>query len=138
MKNLIAIIVGLIAASITVYIFEHLIGPSIFPLPKDALPLDMEWLTDNMSRISRGTKLFVVIAHFIGIVVGMFVAAKISTKSIVPSYIIGVLMLAGTFFYIVVLPKELWFTLADGLLVIVGFFLGQTLAATQLTRNSYQ
>ncbi|WP_282043160.1 hypothetical protein [Winogradskyella flava] len=132
MKNVLATIVGLVVASLTVYIFESLIGHNLFPLPEDANPMDMEWIKNNMDKIPTGSKIFVVIAHFMGIIVGMFVAAKISKTSLVPSYIVGFLMIAATFFNIFVLPKELWFSISDGLLVFVGFVIGTSLAKKQL------
>ncbi|MCA0131998.1 hypothetical protein [Winogradskyella alexanderae] len=132
MKNILATIVGFIVASITVYIFETLIGHSLFPLPEGGNPMDMEWIKNNMDQIPMGSKIFVVIAHFAGIVVGMLVAAMISKKSLVPSYIVGALMLAATMFNIVMLPKELWFTLSDGLFAIAGFLLGRQLGKNQI------
>lgn len=135
MKNVLATIVGIIVASFTVYIFESLIGHNLFPLPEGANPMDMEWLKNNMDQIPMGAKLFVVLAHFIGIVVGMFVAAIISKKSMVPSYSVGGIMLAATLFNIIMLPKELWFSLSDGILVIVGFFIGKILASKQIVTD---
>ena len=134
MKNVLATIVGFIVASLTVYVFESLIGQNLFPLPEGSNPMDMEWLKNNMDQIPMGSKIFVVIAHFVGIMAGMFLAAKISKKSMVPSYIVGGLMLAATFFNIVMLPKELWFTLSDGVLVIAGFFIGKSLAQKQMIK----
>ena len=134
MRNILATIIGFIAASITVYIFESLIGQNLFPLPEGANAMDLEWLSSNMDKIPMGAKIFVVIAHFLGIVAGMFVAAVISKKSRIPSYIVGVLMLAATFFNIVMLPKELWFTLTDGLLAIIGLYLGHLLATAQIKK----
>ncbi len=135
MKNVLATIIGFIVASLTVYIFESFIGHNLFPLPEGANPMDMEWIKNNMDQIPMGAKIFVVIAHLTGIVAGMFVAAKISKQSMVPSYIVGALMLAATFFNIVMLPKELWFTLSDGVLVIVGFFTGKALAQKQMAAD---
>ena len=51
----------------------------------------------------------------------------------VPTYIVGSLMLAATFFNIVMLPKELWFTLSDGVLVIIGFLVGRQLGMKKIT-----
>ena len=132
MKNVLATIVGFIVASLTVYVFESLIGQNLFPLPEGSNPMDMEWLKNNMHQIPMGSKIFVVIAHFAGILAGMFVAAKISKKSMVPSYIVGVLMLLATFFNIVMLPKELWFTISDGVLAIAGFLIGKSIAQKQI------
>ena len=133
MKNVLATILGFIVASLTVYSFESLIGHNLFPLPEGANPMDVEWIKNNMDQIPMGSKIFVVIAHFAGIVAGMFIAAKISKQSMIPSYCVGALMLAATFFNIFMLPKELWFTLSDGVLVIVGFFVGKSLAQKQMT-----
>lgn len=136
MKNVLATIVGLIVASITVYIFESLIGHILFPLPEGANPMDMDWIKNNMNQIPTGSKIFVVIAHVAGITVGMVVAAIISKTSMVPSYIVGVLMLAATMFNIVMLPKELWFTLSDGLLTIAGFLIGRHLGKKQIKKQT--
>lgn len=135
MKNILATIVGFIVASVTVYIFESLIGHNIFPLPDGGDPNNIEWIKNNMDKIPTGSKIFVVIAHFIGIISGMFVAAKIAKTSIIPSYFIGAFMILATLFTIFMLPKELWFSLSDGTLVIVGFFIGKGLAEKQLNIN---
>ena len=133
MKNFLATLVGLIVASLTVYIFETLLGHALFPLPEGANPMDMEWIKNNMDQIPMGSKIFVVIGHFMGIVAGMFVAGLISKTSLVPAYIVGGLMLLATLFNIVMLPKELWFTLSDGIMAIVGFLVGKSLSKKQMT-----
>ena len=135
MRNILATIIGFIAASLTVYLVENLIGHNLFPLPDGADPLNMEWLSNNMNMIPVGMKICVVIAHFVGIIIGMLVAAKISKKSMIPSYIVGILMLAATFYNIVMLPKELWFNISDGLFAIIGFYLGKTWSKKQLITN---
>ena len=133
MKNVLATILGFISAAFMVYVFETLIGQSLFPLPEGANPMDLEWIKNNMNQIPMGSKIFVVIAHFIGIILGMLVATKISKVSMIPSYIVGAIMLAATFFNIYVLPKELWFTFSDCILVILGFIIGKSFAMKQLT-----
>jgi len=132
MRNVLATIVGFIVASLVVYIFESLIGHNLFPLPETIDPLNMESIKENMHLIPVGSKIFVVIAHFMGIVVGMPVASLISKTSMIPSYIVGGLMLAATAFNLIMLPKETWFYLADGLLAIIGFFVGKNLAQSKL------
>jgi uncharacterized protein YneF (UPF0154 family) len=97
--------------------------------------MNMEWIKNNMDQIPMGSKVFVVIAHFMGIAAGMFVAGLISKTSKVPAYIVGMLMIGATFFNIVVLPKETWFMLADGLLALAGFFLGTSLASKQIAKD---
>ncbi|WP_033956587.1 hypothetical protein [Psychroserpens jangbogonensis] len=134
MRNILATIVGFVVAGVTVYIFETLLGQSLFPLPEGADPMNMEWIKNNMDQIPTGAKVFVVIAHFMGIVVGMFVAGLISKTSMVPAYIVGCLMIAATFFNIFVLPKELWFSISDGAFAFVGFLIGTSLAKKQMTK----
>ena len=133
MKHVLGTIIGFIVASLTVYIFESLIGHNLFPLPETIDPMDMDSINENMHLIPVGSKVFVVIAHFMGIVVGMWVAALISKTSMLPSYIVGGLMLAATAFNLIVLPKETWFLLTDGLLAIGAFFLGKKLAQSKMT-----
>ncbi|NRR91984.1 hypothetical protein HSX10_10445 [Winogradskyella undariae] len=133
-RNILATIFGFIIASLTVYSIENLIGHNLFPLPIGADPLNMEWLSNNMNLIPTGMKTCVVIAHFTGVIIGMFVAAKISKQSMVPSYIVGALMLTATFFNIVMLPKELWFTLSDGGFAILGFIIGKILSERQIKK----
>ncbi|MGJ8551184.1 hypothetical protein [Winogradskyella wichelsiae] len=134
MRNVLATIIGFIAASLAVYLIENLIGHNLFPLPDGADPLNMDWLSNNMNKIPVGIKICVVIAHFVGVLIGMFVAAKISKTRMVPSYIVGMLMLAATFFNIIMLPKELWFTLSDGGFAILGFIIGKILSERQLKK----
>ncbi len=133
MRHVLATIAGFIVASVVVYIFESLIGHNLFPLPEGSDPMDMEWIKNNMHLIPTGSKVFVVIAHFMGIVVGMSIAGFISKTSMVPSYIVGALMLAATAFNLIVLPKETWFLIADALLAILGFFIGKKLAKSKVS-----
>jgi len=132
MKSVLATIIGFIVASLTVYIFESLIGHALFPLPDNIDPMNMQSIKDNMHLIPVGSKVFVIIAHFMGIVVGMLVAILISKSTLIPSYIVGGLMLAATAFNLIMLPKETWFLLSDGILAIIGFFVGKNLAQTKL------
>ncbi len=133
MRNVLATIVGFIAASLTVYIFESLIGHNLFPLPANIDPMDMESIKENMHLIPIGSKIFVVIAHFTGIVIGMLVAGLISKTSMIPAYIVGALMLAATAFNLIMLPKEMWFLISDALLAIIGFIIGKKLAQSKMT-----
>lgn len=128
LRNILATIVGFIVASSTVYLFENVLGQSFFPLPEGANPMDLEWLKNNMASIPTGAKIFVIIAHFIGPIAGMFVAGLISKTSMIPAYIVGGIMLLATFFNLIMLPKELWFRIADGLFVLAGFYFGKSLA----------
>lgn len=128
MRNVLATIVGFIVASFTVFLFEQLIGPGMFPLPEGANANDMEWLKSNMDKIPMGAKTFVVIGHFMGIITGMFIAGLISKTSMIPAYIVAGIMILATAFVTFSLPKSMWFVIAEVVGVIAGFFFGKTLA----------
>jgi uncharacterized membrane protein AbrB (regulator of aidB expression) len=49
-----------------------------------------------------------------------------------PVYIVGGLMLTATIFNVAMLPKELWFSISDIVLAIVGLIIGKSLAKKQL------
>tara|TARA_B100000809_G_scaffold185581_1_gene183672 strand:- start:600 stop:1004 length:405 start_codon:yes stop_codon:yes gene_type:complete len=132
MKNSLATIIGFIAASLTVYLFEILIGHQLFPFPEGADPSNMEWIKNNMHQIPTGSKVMVVIAHCMGIIAGMFVAGFISKTSMVPAYIVGGLMLAATIFNVAILPKAIWFSSSDIVLAVVGLLTGKSLASKQI------
>ena len=133
MKNVLATIVGIIVAGFTVHLFEALLGHNLFTFPEGAKLDDMEWIKNNMDKIPMGSKLFVIIGHFLGIIIGMFVAAKISKVSMIPSYIAGGLMLLATLVISFMLPKETWFLIADCGLAIAAFCIGKSLAQKQIT-----
>ena len=50
MRNILATIVGFVIASLTVYIFESLIGHNLFPLPEGSDPMDMEWIKNIQEK----------------------------------------------------------------------------------------
>lgn len=133
LRNILATIVGFLVAGVTVHLFESVLGHNLFPLPEGADPSNMEWIKANMANIPVGSKIFVVIGHFMGIVVGMFVAGLISKTSMIPAYIVAGIMILATAFVTFGLPKETWFIAAEIVGVIAGFYFGKTAAQ----RNVY-
>lgn len=127
-KNILATFLGFIAASIIVYVFETLIGHTLFPLPQEANPTNMDWLKSHMNKIPLGAKAFVVFGHFMGIIVGMYIAGLISKTSMIPAYIVAGILILATAFVTFALPKGLWFIIAEVVAVIAGFSFGKTLA----------
>ena len=76
LRKILATIAGIIAASLSIYLIETL-GHTLFPYPEGAKPLDMEWIKNNIDLIPRGSMIAVIIAHGVGIAVGMFIAGLI-------------------------------------------------------------
>ncbi|MBT8265867.1 MAG: hypothetical protein KJP20_04925 [Bacteroidia bacterium] len=137
MKNVIATLAGLMVAAIITFGIESL-SSSIFPLPDGADPTNMEWLKNNIDLIPTGAMILVAFAHFIGIVIGMLVAGLISRTSLIPAYIVGVLMLAGTIANLVMIPHPTWFMVVDILGVLVGICIGKSVAAKKINASDKQ
>ena len=135
MKNVLATIVGIITGMIAITLFEQLLGHNLFSFPEGAKLDDMEWIKNNMDKIPIGSKVSVIIGHFSGIVASMFVAAKISKSTLIPSYICGGFFFLSTMAMIALLPKELWFALSDGLFAIAGLLLGRKLSKNALKKQ---
>lgn len=94
--------------------------------------MDMEWIKNIINRIPTGAKVMVVIGHFMGIAIGMFVAGFISKTSMVPAYIVGGLMLSATIFNVAILPKAIWFSSSDIVLTVVGLLIVMPLDSKQI------
>ncbi|WP_452220356.1 hypothetical protein [Lacinutrix salivirga] len=131
LRNILATIIGLVAASLTITIIEKL-GIMLFPYPEGAQPQDMEWLKNNTNLIPKGAMVSVIIAHGVGIVVGMFVAGLISKTSMIPAYVVGGVMLLATVAMLIMIPSPIWYTICDGLGVLIGFLFGKSLAQNKV------
>lgn len=131
MKNVLAAVAGLMVAAILTFGIESL-SAILFPFPEGADPTDMEWLKNNVDAIPSGALIVVGFAHLIGIVCGMFVAGLISKTSMIPAYVVGVLMLAGTIANLFMIPHPAWFAITDLIGVLIGILLGRKLASKQM------
>lgn len=127
LRRVLAAIAGIIAASISIYLIETL-GHLLFPFPEGAKPMDMEWIKNNIDLIPRGSMIAVIIAHGVGIAVGMFVTGLISKTSIIPAYVVAGFMAVATIANWFMIPSPTWFYISDGISVIAGFFFGKSLA----------
>ena len=127
LRRILAAIAGIIAAIITISIIEKL-GHVLFPYPEGAKPMDIEWIKNNVDLIPQGSMIAVIIAHGVGVAVGMFVAGLISKTSIIPAYVVAGFMVVATIANWFMIPSPTWFYIADGISVIAGFFFGKSLA----------
>ena len=134
MKNVLATIAGFIAASLVVYFIEQL-GWKFFPLPETVNPMDPESLKQNIDLIPKGSMIFVIVAHAIGVFCGMVLAGIISKKSLVPSYIVGGLMIIATIANLIMIPSPMWFIIFDLLGVIVAFFAARKLVQAKFLKT---
>ena len=134
MKNILATIAGFIAAGLIVYLIEQL-GYKFFPLPDRIDPMDPESLKQNIDLIPNGSMIFVILAHAIGTLSGMILAGFISKKSLIPSYIVGGLMILATITNLVMIPSPTWFIILDLLGVIIAFFIAKNIVQSKLIRK---
>ena len=134
MKNVLATIAGFIAASLIVYLIEH-IGWKFFPLPDTINPMDAESLKQNIDLIPKGSMIFVILAHAIGTFSGLILAGFISKKSLIPSYIVGGLMILATITNLVMIPSPIWFIILDLFGVIMAFFIAKNIVQSKFIRK---
>ncbi|MBT8258072.1 MAG: hypothetical protein KJO49_06340 [Bacteroidia bacterium] len=133
MKSVLAVIAGLIAAVVVIYGLEFL-STILFPLPEGADPTNIEWIKENAELIPTGSMIIVALAHLLGIIVGMVIAAKVAGMTMIPSYIVGILLLVGTLLNLIMIPHPFWFAATDLIGVVIGLGIGKVFAQKQLKR----
>lgn len=92
------------------------IGHFMFPPP---FKLDLETIQNYMTQVSLESMLMVLLAHFLGGTVAVFICIKLANKKL-PAYIIAVIFFAATVFNLVVIPHPTWFTIADVTATLLG------------------
>ncbi|NNC44988.1 MAG: hypothetical protein HKN99_03815 [Winogradskyella sp.] len=132
MKKVLATVVGLVAAAAVILVFEFL-GEMFFPLPEQIDITDVDSIKANMDKIPTGSLVFVIMAHFLGILAGMVVTTYVSKETLVPVLVVGGILLLATLINLFVLPHPIWFTIADILAVILGFLVGRSLSKQRIT-----
>jgi hypothetical protein len=124
-RNIIAAIVGIAVAVITVILMEWL-SHSIFPPPVDVDFNDPEVINNLVMSAPAGALALVLAGYLMGTFDGVFVACLIGRSN--PSYyamLIAVLMLAGTISTLLTMKHPTWFSVS----AITGIILAAWLAA---------
>lgn len=112
-RNILAIIVGLIAGSF-VNMGIIMISGSIIPPPEGVDNTTMEGLKAGMHLFQPKHFLFPFLAHAVGTFAGALLAAIIATKRIMLyTFIIGAFFMIGGIINILMLPSPIWFTIVD-------------------------
>jgi hypothetical protein len=128
LKNLIAVLVGLVAGS-AVNMGIILISGSIIPPPEGADNTTMEGLKASMHLFQPKHFLFPFLAHALGTFVGALLAALIAAnRKMLFAFVIGIFFLAGGVANVLMLPSPLWFTIVD----LVGAYLPMAFLASKL------
>lgn len=130
MRNLLATLTGIICAALLTFIIEML-STTLFPLPDGAKPMDRTWLSEHMHLIPLGAMIMVAIAHTLGLIIGMYVAAIIAKSSLNPTYIVAGFMGLTTLSNLFMIPHPNWFVATDIIGVLIGIMFGLKLAKSK-------
>lgn len=124
MKLLYATFAGVIAAFISMMFLEGL-GHSLFPIPFEIDPNNLDALTEKLHLIPTKMYIAVIAAHGLGLLIGLLIAKSIDKTSKISLYIIAGFFLVGTVANLFMIPHPVWFAVADvaivaltGLLII--------------------
>jgi hypothetical protein len=118
-KNILAVIVGLVAGS-AVNMGIIMISGSIIPPPEGAENTTMEGLKASMHLFQPKHFLFPFLAHALGTFVGALLAAIIAAnRKMLFALLIGVFFLVGGIVNVLMLPSPLWFTVVDLVLAYI-------------------
>lgn len=121
MKLFYATFAGVIAAFISMMFLEGL-GHSLFPLPFKVDPKNLEELAEKLHLIPIQMYISVVVAHGLGLLIGLLIAKAIDKTSKISLYIIAGFFLIGTIVNLSMIPHPMWFAVADvATVALVGF-----------------
>lgn len=128
-KNILAVIAGIVVGSIVNMFLVSLNGP-VIPLPQGADLSTMEKLKESIPLFKPIHYLFPFLGHAVGTLVGAFLAAKIAANNNFKfGLAIGIFFLIGGIANIFMLGGPMWFNAVDLLLAYIPMgWLGAKLA----------
>jgi len=132
MKNIIAVIVGIIVGSI-VNMSLIAINAAVIPLPEGADNSTMEKLKESIPLFEPKHFIFPFLAHAMGTFAGAFVTAKLAaTRPMIFAYGIGAWFLLGGTMMVFMVGGPVWFITLD----LIGAYLPMAwLGGLVATRN---
>jgi hypothetical protein len=127
-KNILAVIVGLVAGS-AVNMGIIMISGSVIPPPEGVDNTTVEGLKAGIHLFQPKHFLMPFLAHALGTFVGALLAALIAAnRKILFAFVIGIFFLAGGIANVLILPSPQWFTIVD----LVGAYLPMAFLAAKL------
>ena len=127
-KNILAVIVGLVAGS-AVNMGIIMISSSVIPPPEGADVTTSEGLKAAMHLFQPKHFIMPFLAHALGTFVGAMLAALIAAnRKMMFALVIGVFFLVGGIANVLMLPSPLWFTIVD----LAGAYLPMAYLAVKL------
>lgn len=123
MKLFYATFAGVIAAFISMMFLEGL-GHSMFPIPFEIDSKNIGAIASKLHLIPVQMYISVVVAHGLGLLIGLLIAKAIDKTSRISLYIIAGFFLIGTIANLTMIPHPMWFAVADvAMVALVGFLM---------------
>ena len=123
-RNIVAGVVGVIVASVLVWVVQK-IGHTVYPPPTDLNLADAEALRDYVASLPVGALLFVAAAWFVGATAGTCAACGIGTaKPMYLAVVVGGFVFIAASANLVMIPHPIWFSVLGLVGVLVGAGLG--------------
>ena len=131
MRKLLAAVVGLAVALLTIHLLETL-GHLVYPPPTEFEFGEPDEVREFIASLPVGSILFVGAAWAAGTFLGTLAGALVSASRPLPyAIVVGGMVLAGAATMLVLIPHPWWFTISAPLAIIVAAFVA-TLVAPRL------
>jgi hypothetical protein len=131
LRKISAVLVGVVVSIGTVTAVQWL-GHQVYPLPPGMDFSDPEQVLELTTNMPPGAFLFVLLAWFLGTVVGGLAACWVAREQpVIFASIIGTFMLIATIANLMMIPHPTWFSIAALILIAAG-----TLLAARWSSNT--
>jgi hypothetical protein len=111
MKPFLATLIGIVGASMTMMGIESL-GHAWYPI-------NVVVGIKDLSEIPSGLYVTILVAHAVGLIVGLILAKLIDRETPYPIYIIAGFLFFGSVTNLFMIPHPTWFTILDLLIMLI-------------------
>lgn len=125
MRSFLAALAGIVSAGVAIWLFEFL-GHLLFPIGDLNIdPTDMDAIKQIMFQIPTGALVAVILAHALGLFVGLIVARIIDKSSLAALFGVAGIITLMTLINLLIIPHPTWFLIADlaGVLIVATWFI---------------
>lgn len=127
-RSILAVLGGGIVCGLVVYAVEAL-SSRIYPLPPGVDPSDPEALQAAVAELPPGAFLFLLLAWFLGVFAGAWVAARLAPSSpFLHGMIVAGLVAASAVVNLALLPHPAWMWVVGPVVILGAGWLGARLA----------
>lgn len=135
MKSVVAILMGLFAGVIVIYLIES-ISHQIYPMPNGLKIENKQALEEWMNTLPAGANFLVLVAWLLGSTVGGFVASYMDRANAKTSTIgVGIFLLIATLMNLYLIPHPAWMWIGGIIAIFIGVWLGYKFRGQQSLRS---